>query len=140
MGLNDYFDKIYCINLDKRTDRWKESTDEFKKWDISGVTRYSAVDGSLLNINTNLLTGEIGILKTHIDILNEAIDNEYGSILLIEDDIMFTDEILSLDKHMSLLPSKWDMIYFGGFYPSIAYQRPGFSDIQGMNTDNRWIM
>tara|TARA_R110001583_G_scaffold30023_3_gene104218 strand:- start:42 stop:659 length:618 start_codon:yes stop_codon:yes gene_type:complete len=205
MGLNDYFDKIYCINLDKRTDRWKESTDEFKKWDISGVTRYSAVDGSLLNINTNLLAGEIGILKTHIDILNEAIDNEYGSILLIEDDIMFTDEILSLDKHMSLLPSKWDMIYFGGnhnihmgqkvdvitdgliklhntyglqcvaihnrvfkllldtiinlgkpvdvyyadiqktnycfgFYPSIAYQRPGFSDIQGMNTDNRWIM
>ena len=70
MGLNDYFDKVYCINLDKRTDRWKESTDEFKKWGVSGVTRYSAVDGSLLKINTNLLAGEIGVLKTHIGILS----------------------------------------------------------------------
>ena len=29
--LNDYFDKIYCINLDRRTDRWKETRVEFKK-------------------------------------------------------------------------------------------------------------
>ena len=29
--INDYFDKIICINLDKRTDRWTESLEQFKK-------------------------------------------------------------------------------------------------------------
>ena len=32
MNLKDTFEKIYCINLDRRTDRWDESIEEFKKW------------------------------------------------------------------------------------------------------------
>ena len=27
----DYFDKIYCINLDYRTDRWEQVQNEFEK-------------------------------------------------------------------------------------------------------------
>jgi len=29
--LNEFFSKIYCINLDKRVDRYEESLIEFKK-------------------------------------------------------------------------------------------------------------
>ena len=28
--LNDYFDKIVCINLDRRPDRWEESQKNLK--------------------------------------------------------------------------------------------------------------
>ena len=31
MKLNDFFDEIYCINLEDREDRWLEVQEEFKK-------------------------------------------------------------------------------------------------------------
>lgn len=31
MNSFDYFDEIYCINLDERTDRWQHAQEEFKK-------------------------------------------------------------------------------------------------------------
>ena len=34
MRLDKYFDKIYCINLDRRKDRWKETEKELKKWGL----------------------------------------------------------------------------------------------------------
>ena len=41
----DFFDKIYCINLDHRTDRWKNVQTEFEKLGISDrVKRISAVN------------------------------------------------------------------------------------------------
>ena len=45
MKLNNYFDKIICINLDRRPDRWREAQEQFKKAGIT-VERFSAVDGN----------------------------------------------------------------------------------------------
>ena len=77
MNLKDNFEKIYCINLDRRTDRWEESLIEFKKWGIEGnVERYSAVDGKSLSVeslNNFLDLGNMGLITTHINILEEAI-------------------------------------------------------------------
>lgn len=42
--LNDYFQEIHCINLDKRTDRWEECLNEFNKHNLK-VNRFSAVYG-----------------------------------------------------------------------------------------------
>jgi GR25 family glycosyltransferase involved in LPS biosynthesis len=42
------FDAIYCINLDRRTDRWEQASEEFKKAGINHVHRWSAVDGTFL--------------------------------------------------------------------------------------------
>ena len=35
--MKKYFDKIYCINLDSRPDRWKECLEEFKKIGIDDI-------------------------------------------------------------------------------------------------------
>ena len=35
--LKKYFDKIYCINLDRRTDKWSECESEFDKWGITNT-------------------------------------------------------------------------------------------------------
>ena len=40
----DFFDAIYCINLDERTDRWEHCLTEFEKLGISErVIRFSAI-------------------------------------------------------------------------------------------------
>ena len=115
MSLKNYFDKIYCINLDRREDRWDETLVELNKWGLSDyISRYSAVDGNTLNNDTTINNGELGILNTHINIISEAKENDYKNILILEDDIEFTEEIKNLDEYMSLVPSDWDMIYFGG--------------------------
>ena len=113
--MKKYFDKIYCINLDRREDRWNETLEELKKWGLSdSVSRYSAIDGNTLNNHTIINNGELGILTTHINIITEAKENNYNNILILEDDIEFTEEIKKLDEYMSLVPSDWDMLYFGG--------------------------
>jgi GR25 family glycosyltransferase involved in LPS biosynthesis len=114
MSLNTHFKNIYCINLDRRLDRWLKFIDECKKYSIDNVTRISAVDGEKINNNTNLLNGELGILLTHYNIIENAKNKNLDSILIFEDDVIFTDEIKNINNIMSLIPNDWDFIYFGG--------------------------
>lgn len=198
LDFNTYFDKTYVINLNRRPDRYSQFLSELKKYDISGVERYSAIDGSDYVSEFGLLSGELGVLMTHHSIIKECIANNINNVLLLEDDVYFTDEIANIGEHMLQVPNNWDFIYFGGnhkygmppelinnkviklnytvalqcvainntmfeiidsilskkrkqvdtyyaelhdrfnaygFYPSIAKQRVGFSDIQNRNVD-----
>lgn len=204
--INNYFDKIFCINLDRRKDRWDETVVELKKWGLfEFVDRVSAVDGNVIENNIYPVNnGELGLIETHLKLIKEAKDKGYKNILLIEDDIEFTEEIKNIDLYFGELPEKWDMLWFGGnhnkhmgnkinlindkiikcnntysthciginhsvydllinllskklkpvdvyysdiqksydcysFHPSIAIQRPSFSDIQNKDQDNRWL-
>ena len=115
MSLKKYFDKIYCINLDRRKDRWEETIKELDKWGLTDeVERYSGVDGNSLKNETQIKDGELGILNTHLKIINESKEKNYENILILEDDIEFTEKIKLLDEYMSIVPNDWDMIYFGG--------------------------
>ena len=205
LDLNSYFDKIYCVNLDRREDRWIETQQEFDTWNISNqIERFPAVDGNTIVNNFNINNGELGLIMTHQNILREAIAQKYHCILIIEDDIQFTSDILKLESYFKMLPSDWDMLWFGAnhnihcgnrlkllndkiikcynafathciafnhtiystvlnlintknkpvdvyyselqqthncyaFNPSIAIQRPSYSDIQNQYQDNRWL-
>jgi GR25 family glycosyltransferase involved in LPS biosynthesis len=115
MSFKKYFDKIYCINLDRRKDRWEETIKELDKWGLTDeVERYSGVDGNSLKNETQIKDGELGILNTHLKIINESKEKNYDNILIIEDDIQFTEKIKLIDDYMSIVPNDWDMIYFGG--------------------------
>jgi GR25 family glycosyltransferase involved in LPS biosynthesis len=114
--LEKYFDKIYCINLDKRTDRWDFFTKQCEKYSINSVERISAIDGSLVDggmYPPKFLKGEIGLLLTSIKIFEDAIKKGYENILLIEDDCLLNDNFFKLDEYFSLLPDDWVMLYFG---------------------------
>ena len=117
--LSKYFDKVYCVNLNRRPDRWEKVQSEFAKFGFDEVERYEAIDGkdfdwSNIKYNPSLLVGELGLVETNINIIKEAIEKKYKSVLIFEDDVYFTDEINKLDEYMVALPSDWDMIYFGG--------------------------
>jgi GR25 family glycosyltransferase involved in LPS biosynthesis len=118
MSLKKYFDQVFCINLDKRKDRWTETVTELKKWDLfNGVNRFIGIDGSELTYDKTKFrvnSGELGLLKTHIKLLQIAKTKKYKNILILEDDIEFTEEIKNLEKYMSQVPSDWDILYFGG--------------------------
>lgn len=115
MKLFNWFDKVYCINLDRRIDRWDETMNEFEKWGLKDyVERYSGIDGKDIVNNTKINNGELGILLTHLKIITEAKEKNYKNILILEDDIEFTEKINDIDDYMSLVPTDWDMIYFGG--------------------------
>lgn len=63
----DYFDAIYCINLDRRTDRWETVQREFDKVGIrERVVRFSAIETPE--------NGAIGCLLSHRAIIQKAQD------------------------------------------------------------------
>lgn len=118
--LNSFFDKIYCINLDKRPDRWKAASEQFNKYGIQ-VERVSAVDGEkskyFLNSGLNrgnLKCGQVGIIESNINILEEAQQKQYNSILIFEDDVVLSEEIKNIESYFHELPSNWDMVWFSG--------------------------
>ncbi len=60
-----HFEAIYCVNLDRRPDRWEAVQQEFKKIGIQDrVIRFSAIE------TPN--QGAIGCLLSHRAIIEEA--------------------------------------------------------------------
>ena len=115
MRLFDRFDKVYCINLDRRSDRIEHFNNIVNKFDLGNYTRFSAVDGSLIkDYNGNLKLGELGLVLSNLEIIKEAIKNNFNTILILEDDCFFTDEIKNIDEYFKQLPDDWDMLYMGG--------------------------
>ena len=127
----DYFDAIYCINLDRRIDRWKHMLIQFEKLGIADrVQRFSAID-----CDTNKKRGDIakqvygvqgpsinykwpippavGVATSHREILIKAREDKLKNVLVLEDDIEVLDNwkdimecaLTELDKHI------WHLFY-----------------------------
>jgi len=113
MKLNDYFDKIYCINLDHRTDRWEECQKIFEKNEII-CERISAKDGNEIGLY-NPFKYELANSISHLSAIKKAKENNFKNVLIFEDDFEiienFNDEF---EKKISDLPTDWDVVYFGG--------------------------
>tara|TARA_R100000322_G_scaffold122976_1_gene80097 strand:- start:4127 stop:5431 length:1305 start_codon:yes stop_codon:yes gene_type:complete len=111
--LNDMFNKTYVINMKNRPDRMQRSTSRLKDIGLD-FERFEAVNGHNEERHSNLLPGEVGCYKSHFDILNDAFDNKYESILILEDDVVFVDNFS--DKFFEgykYIPDDWEMIYLG---------------------------
>jgi hypothetical protein len=113
--INDFFSKCYCINLDRRTDRWEHCINEFNKHNII-VERFSAVDGNINNYNLGYpFDNELANTKSHLNVIKEAKKLGLKNILIFEDDVVFQDNVNELfDLFIQQLPENWDGIYFGG--------------------------
>mgnify|MGYP006279017213 CR=1 FL=1 len=117
-SLNEFFDHIYCINLERRPDRWNEVQQEFDQHGICNVERFVATDGTRINSSSrppNMSHGDIGSFLTHLRMFNDAINKGYESFLLLEDDVQFRqnfNEIFPIAARE--IPSNWEIIHFGG--------------------------
>lgn len=111
-SLNQFFKKIYCINLKSRTDRYNESVEEFKKHNID-VQFIEAVNGKdFFKPNLNRNAGAYGLVLTWIKILEMSKDLE--NILILEDDVIFHDALKDHLSKLKNLPTDWSMLFLGG--------------------------
>jgi hypothetical protein len=119
MKITDFFDKTFCINLDRRFDRWEECLIEFKKYGIEDVVRWSAIDGNNINkLGSCEKSSQTALILTNIDIIEDSIKNNLKNVLIMEDDIKFNDEVYNISEYFKYLPEDWDMVYFGGNHNS----------------------
>lgn len=109
MRINDYFDKVVVINLDKRTDRLEKIS---KQLDELGITfeRFSAIDGKAEGIDP-ITAGTM----SHQKVLEENVEKR---ILILEDDAQFVDDFNEkFNEVIQYLPSDADIFYLGALLP-----------------------
>lgn len=108
MEINEFFSKIYCINLDERTDRWEQAQIEFNKLGIADfVERWPAIKND---------DGNLGCTLSHMSIIKHCIENDYKNVLIFEDDVLFVeDDVEKLKKALNDLfeMGNWDLFYIG---------------------------
>lgn len=135
--LNDCFDHIYCLTLDRRPERWRKVKQKFKELNIE-VERFSAIDGNTLpegKIKKYPILNKyaIGCMLSHYKIIENAKKNKYKNILIFEDDVIFhknfveefSKQIKKIKNwkllHLGATQTHWDNIEFeDGFYYSLT--------------------
>jgi GR25 family glycosyltransferase involved in LPS biosynthesis len=112
-----YFNKIYCINLDDRIDRWKLAEEQFIKNKLT-VERIPAIKGADLNLEWpfGIKEGAVGCSLSHLFTLKLAKHLNLDNYLLLEDDIQFDENFLEKFSRIyeKQVPDDWDMLYLGG--------------------------
>jgi len=117
-NFNDYgFDHIYCLNLERRPDRKKYAEEQFAKACITGYEFFPAVDGVSQNLTSEikrLLPGMIGCYRSHQQMFEHAIKNNYSRIAVFEDDLHPVDAFDDLIGFMlEIIPADWHFAYLG---------------------------
>ena len=112
--VTDYFDGTYCINLEHRMDKWEECVNEFDKHEL-WVEHYKGINGDDIEYDGDLKKGVVGCFMSHKDLITRARDSGLNSILILEDDVAFDDELnIKFNEWYKEVPLDWDMLYLGG--------------------------
>lgn len=130
MNLNDYFNKIFFINLDDSTQRLYNILNEFQQ---ARITNYERMPGIRLTgldnipaenynnlqshqkINDFYKIGICGANMAHVKCIEEAKNRGYNKVLILEDDIGIHPDINNMfEKIVNQIDSiHWDMLFLG---------------------------
>ncbi len=122
--LNSFFDRIYCINLDHRTDRWEICEKLFKKFNLE-VTRVSPI---MIGDESHCCMSkpQLSLFRTHKNLIIEAKNQNLKNVLIFEDDVEFCDEVENYNgkpleerfsSSINFLPNNWNVFFLGsGIY------------------------
>lgn len=98
------FDAILYMNLEYRVDRKKNMLKELNK--LSHITtNIHRIDAVL-----EKWCGHLGCGKSHVKALELAIENNWGSVLILEDDVEFVEDLSNLNKIDKI---EWDVMMLG---------------------------
>ena len=86
-----FVDHIYYINLDKRTDRKLHIEKQIKTNFDFMLKNTTRIPGVVYNDNNNssIINGAMGCSMAHLNVIQDAIKNNYEKILILEDDFEF---------------------------------------------------
>ena len=122
--IDEYFDKIFYINMKKDQYRNEKMLEQFQKF---GISNFERVEGAELirfpqeshyrNFNKKdekYIRGSLGCRESHIECIRRSKSRGYRRILILEDDIIFLqDPNLLLTQNHEIL-NDWDLLYFSG--------------------------
>lgn len=100
---------IYCINLDRRKDRWSLIEKEFNKLNlINGVTRFSGLETPK--------NWHLWCMLSHEAVMKDAILKWYHRIAIFEDDITISNIPNLFATLKKIENKKYDLFYFGATF------------------------
>jgi GR25 family glycosyltransferase involved in LPS biosynthesis len=107
-NIHTFFDNIFCVNMDRRPDRWQQSLVEFKKIGIEDiVTRWTATENS---------NGVLGCALSHLTLIKKCKEDNLRNVLIFEDDVLFAETDMNrLNAALDDLNAidSWDIFYVG---------------------------
>lgn len=145
--LDEYFDKIFIINLDSRLDKWIHMERVMEKNNIKNYERFSGIvptDEDIIKYGFDLSPnfdmsydketynrGSLGCLLSHVSVVRIAKERGYKNVVILEDDMYFVEdwERKLKDTMIELEKVEWDMfyLYFSPIMPQIYSGK--FNDI-----------
>lgn len=112
----EYFEKTNIVNLIFRNDRRAETRDEFARFNLPiDNEKIFFIEASCPDDAKGFPTiGTRGCFLSHLGILKNAQKEGLGNILILEDDINFSRDILKISETAisGLETLEWDIIYF----------------------------
>ena len=129
-SVNEFFDKVYYINLARRPDRLTHIQQQLVLHDVI-AQRVDAIDGlsstfsciSSVDIDkkevtllshTKISSFEAALVATHKLILIDALRNNYSNILILEDDAVFSPSFTEGFNNVAKdVPLNRDVLYLG---------------------------
>jgi GR25 family glycosyltransferase involved in LPS biosynthesis len=121
MNINDYFDKIYLLNLFKRPDRLNESEYRLNKSKIN-YNVFHGTDGSILGHVVQKLNNPnfsnpsyLGCAISHLSIYQDALENDYQRILILEDDNLIKKDLHTIFDNLNI--PQWQDLFYLGYIP-----------------------
>lgn len=119
--LDLFFDCIYIINLAHRRDRLDVimKSAAKAKLNIDKIKIFKAIDGTQLDIplTWKFMPTELGCLQSHLAVLENAQQENYKNILVLEDDLTFCRNFKKkLANATNELPRNWNMLYLYSYH------------------------
>jgi GR25 family glycosyltransferase involved in LPS biosynthesis len=116
MKLEQFFDRIYVINLKRRPDRLEKFFAGIAPYveDVNNVILVEAIDGLAERPDLGLHAGKWGCAMSHIKTLKLIAENQAERTLIFEDDCEFYEDFEDIfTSAIQDVPESWDMLYFG---------------------------
>ena len=122
------FARVVCINLDRRPDRWRRFAEGLPAdWPWPMPIRIPAIDGQRVRHPDHWTSGggAWGCYRSHLQIIESALNDAVRSILILEDDALFPSGFTAraLDW-LRTVPADWQMLYLGGQHLFAARHPP----------------
>ena len=126
--MNVKYDRVVCINLDRRPDNWKEFLNGIPAdFPFGDVERFSAIDGKKCPHPEWWRGGggAWGCYCSHKRIIEDCLIDGVNSVLIFEDDALFCDDFAKkIEQYHDALPDDSQWIYYGGQHLKRATRVP----------------
>ena len=132
--IDEYFDKVFVINLAHRKDKWQLVTQQLAEMNIKNYERFEAIKPDISEVSTEYFeyfkqhnnsdgpdetyaVGGMGCKLSHLKVIGIAKKRGYVKTLVLEDDVEFlhnTCFVFAAAVEQLEKLKQWQMLYFTG--------------------------